>query len=107
MVFKVLSAREIESTYKTTRSSSVSDMPEWTSLVEALQKGLKKSDGAVIEVKPDSKSEKDQGKAKALQGNLKRNAKKFVKKHALPYGVRAMRDGATGNFIVIVENNKR
>jgi hypothetical protein len=106
MVFKLLSTKEVAAKYKQTRTSSVSETPEWKSLIEALNTGLKRGDAAVIEVTPKSHGEADLKKAKALQGNFKRAIKKYLAKYAMPYAVRAMRDGNTRNLIVIVENRE-
>jgi hypothetical protein len=107
MAFKVMRAEEVRDKYKKTRKSSVAMMAEWEALVEHLGKGFKKDDAAVIELKPTSKDLKDQKKTKSVQGNFKRNTRKYLKKHNLPYSVRSLRDEASGNYVVIVEHARK
>ncbi len=107
MVFKILSSAELAKTYKQTRTSSVSETEEWGALMDALSKGLKKGQSAVIEIAPKSQEKAELKKAKALQGNFKRAVKKHLVKYSLPYSARALKDGVTKNLIVIVEHKAK
>lgn len=100
MPIKVMSVEQADAKYKQARKSTITAMEEWLDLKAKLADGLKRQEAVVIELAPDPKH-------KNLRASFKRNVRKHIKKLRLPYSVRAMRDSASGNDVVIISADEQ